>query len=512
VRRFVVLPLLLTLTMAGQSGSIRAGAPPKVATPPGPYLVLVDGGQKDEFLPAARALAALHGAVVKRFDPKKLDQTLAELRKAPPRFVVFVLPPEKIDVDLAHDILEMATRVDDDPFVDFEYGFVTGRDGLAALRFVRRIEAAWKRDFGNKAALFGSWEGEVLPTGQPLSALKTAGLSAEQRLVKVKGPAEERRKAARQALADCKGKDALLFFSHGYPDSMEFCFRAKDLRAWKADLSPAILVNCACYNGAPGRWFAPGPTGPVERKPVGREDSVALAVLDSGVAGYFAGVDPWHGPLAIQVFAHITDDGLRLGEAAKRMYDRLALDFLPGRIHFEPTLKVKDRFGGEGVVSRRHNGAGMIFYGDPALAPFAKKAKRLLTAEVKSTGNAPLRLRLVVKPLLDGEPGVDFMLPQARLMDYYSVKTADFQKELKLEVYRAVPLPAECKGTPALRVVSARSGDKDVPTRAPQLVVEDTPRRKVLHVRVPLDVRATDFARLLDLARKGITIDLEEKR
>lgn len=223
-------------------------------------------------------------------------------------------------------------------------------------------------------------------------------------------------------------------------------------------------------------------------------------------------MDPWHGPLALQVFAHVTDDGMRLGEAAKRMYDRLALDFLPGRVRFEPTLKVKDRFSGEGAVNRRHNGAGMIFYGDPALAPFAKRARHLLSAEVTDGGKRPLRVRLAVKPLLDGEAGVDFMLPQARLMDYYSVKTANFMKELKLEVYRVVPLPPACKGVPVLRVVSARSGGKDIATGKPQLVVEDTPRGKLLHVRVPLDVSALDEAKLLDLTRKGLKIELQEKR
>ena len=79
MRRVFVLPALLTLTMVCHSTSIRAEAPRKVAGPAGPYLVLVDGGKKDEFLPAARALAALHGATVQRFDPTKLDQTLASL-------------------------------------------------------------------------------------------------------------------------------------------------------------------------------------------------------------------------------------------------------------------------------------------------------------------------------------------------------------------------------------------------------------------------------------------------
>src|SRR5581483_12016716 len=175
--------------------------PAKVAAPLGRYLVLVDPGAKDEFLPAAEALAALHGAELKRFDPARLDATL-----------------------------ELATRVDDDPFVDFEYGFVTGRDGAAAVRFVRRIEQAWRRDFGDRATLFASWEGAHLPSGEQMTGLKALGFSAQQRLVKASDAEEVRAPAARRSLRDCQGNDALIFMSHGYPDRMESCFRAKDLR------------------------------------------------------------------------------------------------------------------------------------------------------------------------------------------------------------------------------------------------------------------------------------------
>src|SRR5436190_19196315 len=94
-----------------------------LAAPPaaGKYVVLVDPGPGDAFLPAARALADFHHASLHLFDPAKLDGAFAELKKLRPDFVAFVLPPETIDVDLAHAILERSTRLDD-PFGDFEYG------------------------------------------------------------------------------------------------------------------------------------------------------------------------------------------------------------------------------------------------------------------------------------------------------------------------------------------------------------------------------------------------------
>jgi len=90
----------------------------------------------------------------------------------------------------------------------------------------------------------------------------------------------------------------------------------------------------------------------------------------------------------------------------------------------------------------------MIFYGDPALAPFARDGEAPGLGGGDGASAEGLHLRLEVRPQLDGTPGVDFMLPQSRLTDYYSVKTADYAKELALEVYRVVPLPAGCKGAP----------------------------------------------------------------
>jgi hypothetical protein len=248
------------------------------------YVVFVHAGEDDQYLPAAQAMAALHDAQIKRFDPSNLDPTLRQLRESPPRFVVFVMPPGKIDVDLCHEILAVSTQVDEDPFVDFEYGFITGRDGEAASRFVRRIAAGQRRRFGKRAAMFGSWEGTLGPPKAPLSAFRAMGFEANDYYVKTRDKEVKRRKETKEALDRLKGRDALLFFSHGYPDEMGSCFRADDLRKWKINLSPAILVNCACWNGAPGRWYAPGPTGPVDRGVVDPDASVALQILDSGGA------------------------------------------------------------------------------------------------------------------------------------------------------------------------------------------------------------------------------------
>lgn len=477
-------------------------------TSAGSYVVLLEGGDASPYAPAARKLAERREGEVRPWSAADHAATLKLLRELQPATVVFVLAPDKIDVDLAHDLLSLSTQVDADPFVDFEYGFITGRDGPAAERFVERTLAAADRKFGRRGAFFGTWEGPVLPPQTPLGAMAALGLDFEQHFVLTRDGAEQRAAAARAALGKLSGRDVLLFFSHGYPDQFVHGFRAADLREWKVDLAPAVLINCACYNGAPGRWYELSPQGGVDRGLVKPEDSIALALLDSGICAYFAGIDPWHGPLANQLFSYVVDDGLRLGAAAKRMHDRLALDFLPDRISYPPVREY--RFAGEGVENRRSNAAGMIFYGDPSLAPFAVDPPRLLSASAETGADGKLRVKFTLKQLVRGMPATDFMVTQARLLDYYSVRGGDLMKSLQCELYRVIPAGAGVTSAPQLRVVKAECGGQALPTGDVQTALEETRNGRLLHIRVPLKVQVFGSPWVMLLANQGATVELSE--
>ncbi len=488
--------------------ALAAAAPMVSAAPPRPlpgYVVLLDRHVDPAFRDAAERLARFHDAAVRVFDPADLAALRRVLLAEPPRYVAIVAAPATLDVAFTHAWLEMAIALDDDPFVDFEYAFITGRDGPAAAAFVDRVIAAWDRAPGDRAVMFGSWEGPVLPPPQPLTALRALGFKGEQHYVLAKADEAQRRETARAALTALRGADALLFFSHGYPDEMCLCYSAADLREWNVDLAPAVLVNCACYNGAPFLWWKPQAGGFAPQQPVSPDRAVALAVLDSGVSAYVAGIDAWHGPLAMQYFNHLAGDGMRLGEAAKRMHDRLALAFAPDPIRYPPP----DERGPlrEGRENRRWNGGAMIVYGDPAYAPFATRDSRPLRAACARGDDESLRITLELPPLLAGPPAADFMLPQARILDYYSVQTGDVLKELSLELHGVVDWPVGAAPV-SLHVKSAVCGAAAVPTAPPQTALEQTPDGPRLHVRVPLAARAFGTTWTMDLAMRGITIEL----
>lgn len=474
----------------------------------GDYVVLLEGGESSPYASAAQKLADRRKGEVRPWSAADHPATLKLLRELRPITVVFVLAPEKIDVDLAHELLSLATRVDDDPFVDFEYGFITGRDGPAAERFVERTLAAADRKFSRRGAMFGTWESPVLPPETPLGAMAALGFDFDQHFVLSRDDADKRAAAARTALGKLSGRDVLLFFSHGYPDQFVGGFRAADLREWKIDLAPAVLINCACYNGAPGRWYELSPQGGVDRGLVKPDESVALALLDSGICAYFAGIDPWHGPLANQLFSYVVDDGLRLGAAAKHMHDRLALDFLPDRINYPPVREY--RFAGEGVENRRSNAAGMIFYGDPSLAPFSADPPRLLSAAAESGDDGKLRVTIALKQLVRGMPATDFMVTQARLLDYFSVRGGDLMKSLQCELYRVIPVDPHVTTAPRLRVIQARCGGQPLPTGDVQTALEETPGGRLLHIRVPLKVQVFGSPWVMLLANQGAKVELSE--
>lgn len=483
------------------------------------YAVLLARSADPEFRPAAERLAAMHGAAVELFDATDLDSLKRRLCETKPRHAVFVMAPASIDVQFAQDLLERLVSLDDDPFLDVRYGFVTGRDGAAAERFVAAIETARSRAPTGKALMFGSWEGPQLPPKTPLSSLAALGLDGRSAFVLVKDPAESRERTTRDTLAGAGDFDLLLLFSHGYPDRMEACFSGKQLREWSVRLPPSLVVNCACWNGCPGRWWMPGPGGFEERPAPALDASVALAMLDTGIAAYVAGVDPWHGPLANQVTMQLAERGLSLGDASKAMIDRLALDFAPEPIRFG---KVADRtMTGEGRDHRRRNAAAMIVYGDPSWAPFGASAPRLLRVERSggaadantdggSSAAAPVRVTIECRPLVKGMPGDDFILAHSRLLDYHSVRTNEVFKELSLEVVGAVDWPEPLPANPQLRVIEATSGDAAIETREPQWALETDGAARRLHVRVPLAIRAYGDAKSFMPAMRGVRVTLEQ--
>lgn len=93
----------------------------------------------DSYYPAVTALRDYRSARVVDFDPSSVEALVPVLAALAPRYVAIVLKPTELDINFIRRFLEMSTLLDDDPFSDFSYGFITGATGQDAVNFANSI-------------------------------------------------------------------------------------------------------------------------------------------------------------------------------------------------------------------------------------------------------------------------------------------------------------------------------------------------------------------------------------
>jgi hypothetical protein len=90
----------------------------------------------DPFYAAVVELQRLHNATVLKALPESLEALLPGLQATKPQYVAIVVRPESLDINLVGRFMKLATRVDEDPFIDFAYAFITGDDPQTALSLI----------------------------------------------------------------------------------------------------------------------------------------------------------------------------------------------------------------------------------------------------------------------------------------------------------------------------------------------------------------------------------------
>src|SRR5579862_5846054 len=126
-------PLVSLLALA----ALQAAQPHVEGDKTGEYLVVtIDSKHFDEhYRYVAHKAAAFHHAAAIDWDGQSCERLLAELRGRIPSNVLFIVRPEDLDINLHRRIISICNRVDDDPFADFCFGYLTARtpEGLEAL-------------------------------------------------------------------------------------------------------------------------------------------------------------------------------------------------------------------------------------------------------------------------------------------------------------------------------------------------------------------------------------------
>ena len=434
------------------------------------YVVLAATAAGDPFDAAAQALVEHHRAELVRFDPARLEPVRELLRRAQPRHVALVMPPEQVEFAFQRRFLQLATELDDDPFVDFAFGYITGRTGEEALALARRGIARRPEPVdGGVAEVIGGVDKSQVGTSvfnlrqQRLDQLQI--LSAGEQAFPTAGRDVE---FLRVELPKLRGRDVVTFVGHGYPREVVGGPTFAELAGLA--LPGAVVLNVACYTGVTNRWYEDDwRAGVLRGRDVALDESFCLALLRTGVVGYTGYLCPRPaGPELATDLAAMVVDGMSLGACRRRDYDKTVLGFLgfgESRLQLEPVVDgAKLAAGREAVRDIMLEGAtGGVLFGDPACVPFAARA-----------GQNPVTITTELEP--------DTIVIKARatvhgLYQHCSDPTAEWGKTMAMRVHARLPLGD--RHVTDLVVDEVRIGNQAQPSRGLWAIESDRGERFV---------------------------------
>ncbi|MHC4550392.1 MAG: hypothetical protein ACYTEZ_16610 [Planctomycetota bacterium] len=447
------------------------------------YVVLVGVKDKDPYAGAARLLAKHHGTEhILRFDPERPDKVVRALRRIGPRHVAIVLRPEQIHVNSVRRILKMSTTIDDDPFVDFDFGYITGGTAKEALRFVQNILRASRTEPLLKVGKASVWGGsyESLASDGTYEAGGLRFPMRSLRFVAPKGGHGRDQAFIDQHLGSLTKCGAIIMGGHGMPWEIGSGPRAEDVA--KLDLFPAVVFNYACYTGVTRRY----PERKYERGTyvqrlleIDAKRSFALSMIRAGVTGYTAYVNPRPAGPELSIEFQRVLAGSTLGAARRNDYHKVCLGYLgfDEKGIVPPDWQDGLRQPAQGVDAVRHmmlDGAtGGILYGDPAARPFpeAKPNALPLTVETRTEGGA-----LHVTMRVQAYWVYVWCTDPFRRFDQKS-------RTMAMKTYTRVEVPGSWKTVGSVRVASATWAGRPVATLPPIWAIEEDQGKRYLHLK-----------------------------
>jgi hypothetical protein len=389
------------------------------------YLVVLAGlkSQNPEhrgFHEVARRAARFHQAETFEWDGCHFGDLEQLLREGRPRFVLFVVPPELLDVNLHRRILLLAPGLDGDPFADFAFGYLTAKDGAALEALWARTEALHQHGLRSRiwqeTAVTSQRKSFTVPGGIPEQA-KATGFQGEHHYFAEIGSDPAVTEFARERLKKLEDASVICLTGNGDPQGIWLFNGQRNLdrsKHWPFDpakvgqdpdgkmprltaaafrtlrLQSPVIWSGTCHSGATSRVFVEGDIvstfGRSETVPLyimKPDESLALALLDAGAAALLVPIAANHGMSVSKEASFALSHGASLGEAVKSTWDDVFLQCGGSlKLSFEVPDKLPRR-SGEHVM--QGGGANRILIGDPALRPFKATPHPGETVRVQGT-------------------------------------------------------------------------------------------------------------------------------
>ena len=300
-------------------------------------------------------LARRRLAEVVRF--RSLDQDggaiLAWLRANQPTYAALVVRPAEIDVAFQLAFLELACRVDDDPFPDLAWGYFPAGDAASLQAQIERLEAA-------EAKLETLLRATRLRTAAPATGLRTDSLAWATRLpLRTFELKEGDLDALRKHVSVIEESDFLFLEGPGSPEGLRGLPR-EELEKLRLDSS--IVFSGADYTGVTGASFDSA-AALLRRRTFDPDQSFAQALLRNGAAAIFAPLDRGETRLLEREWTDAVVSDEPLGWVMKHGYDLAILSAGGSSPSFD--LPQDGARPPRGFGKPLFQSATRILYGDP---------------------------------------------------------------------------------------------------------------------------------------------------
>jgi len=386
----------------------------------GPYVILTSTTDTTEaWFEPVRILRDYRNAQVLPVNPTNVLSALPSLLANPPRYVAIVVKPEELTINFVREFLMMSTQLDNDPFPDFSYGYITGATAQDAVNFVNTIIQAETQNIKNYPLRASGYAASSINFVYPFSSnyfhyLNPVFANTVYLKTDDSGSGKQFFLSNTHHLLNNK----VLNIGHNGDPHMVWLFEGGNSNpnppVWNYDplkiedpayarvgltsydiaplnLYPAVAFNGACHQGVPKVALVEsdiaatfGHTqGIAQFYTMSDTFSFALSILKTGITGYFAACGANNANDGGEDFYNAFLYNEPLGDIHKRSHDGVVMGFLGNNINLKLFQQGGSTAGCDVLTSGTFNPsqwsgacymlggkANRIYFGDPLFHPF----------------------------------------------------------------------------------------------------------------------------------------------
>ncbi|MHC5035801.1 MAG: hypothetical protein ACYTHM_00665 [Planctomycetota bacterium] len=476
---------------------------------PAGYVVLAGMKKESAYYKVAEKMAEFRKGTIVPFDPNDPNAVKEDLKKLGARYVCVVVEPSAMDVNLLHRMVTLSVALDEDPFCDFAFGFITGKTAKGAMDFVENIIKADKMALPKRFVKQGvttSGKSRVLPSGG-LSIIRAAGYPGKTVYTAAVESDKDVRAFVEKNISLLSGGGIISFGGCGDPEGI-WLFSDKRNRArekhWpyspekvgydpkgemprvmatdfkNLELFPSVIWSGVCHMGAVENVYVMGDIvstfGRVEsitlhKMPV--EKSLALTLIERGAVAMVCAITANHGFRSLIEQAHVFETGDRLGDMMRAGNHDLVIADDEGKLQGVGIFRV----GGPQHDRNVHNPfwgepQSRLLYGDPYYKPF------------EAVGDADKYQVSKVKAKEDGTGFEISCTIRDRIAAMYktSVINAFWDRKWRKRVYCTVEVPVSFKTLRLTKVVARNDAGAPLPLARVVALMERIDGKSYLHI------------------------------